>query len=179
MKNIYLVRHCAAAGQESTSILTNEGKQQALDLAEFLMDIDIELVVTSPYLRAIDTIKPFCEKLILKIETDERLKERILSTKDYVDWMDKLKETYTDLDLKFEGGESSIEAMNRGIEVIEEMKKRAEFNIVLVTHGALMSLVLKHFEDSFGFDDWKKISNPDIYHLLIDTNETIVRRIWK
>lgn len=179
MKNIYLIRHCKAAGQESTAALTNEGKQQALDLAEFLSDIDIELVVTSPYLRAIDTIKPYCKKMNLKIETDERLKERILSTQDYIDWMDKLKETYTDLDLKFEGGESSIEAMNRGIEVIEEIKKRTESNIVLVTHGVLMSLVIKFFEDSFGFNDWKKISNPDIYHILIETNETIVRRIWK
>lgn len=179
MKNIYLIRHCKATGQESTAALTNEGEQQAIELAEFLMDKDIEGVVCSPYLRAVATIKPFCERVNLTIEPDDRLQERVLSSEDYVDWMDKLKETYLNLDLKFEGGESSNEAMNRGMEVVEEITKRDESNIVVVTHGALMSLIIKFYDSSFGFDDWMSISNPDVYHLLMDSNETVVRRAWK
>lgn len=59
------------------------------------------------------------------------------------------------------------EAMIRGVAVIEELIQRPEMNFVVVTHGNLLTLILKHYDDSFGFEAWSRLSNPDIYELRI------------
>nr|WP_298787667.1 histidine phosphatase family protein [uncultured Marinococcus sp.] len=42
MKNLYIVRHCEALGQESDAPLTDEGLKQANDLAAFFKDLRVE-----------------------------------------------------------------------------------------------------------------------------------------
>lgn len=179
MKNIFVIRHCKAAGQEATAPLTELGVEQAQQLASVLDGYNVEYVVSSPYLRAVDTIKPFCDRHSLELNKDDRLIERVLSTKEMTDWMDKLAATYIDLDLKFEGGESSNEAMSRGVAVIGDILAQKETNIAVVTHGALMSLILKHFDPKIGFEEWKKLSNPDVYHVKIDESGVTINRIWE
>jgi len=165
MKRVYLVRHCKAKGQEPEAQLTDEGERQAERLAEYLSDKNINYIVSSPFERAMATIRPFSVKTSKKIHVDRRLSERVLSVENLPDWMEKLKETFSDLDLKLPGGESSREAMSRGVEVIEELFHRNEDHIVVVTHGNLMSLILKYFDDRIGFEEWRGLSNPDIYEL--------------
>lgn len=177
-KNIYLIRHCKAEGQEPEARLTSEGELQAIELSKLLSSLQIEFVVTSPYKRAVDTIGPFCDQANVPYLTDIRLEERVLSTNNMDDWMEKLKDTYVHLDLKYEGGESSLEAMDRGIQVVNEMIARPESNIALVTHGALMSLMLKHYLPEFGFEDWLKLTNPDVYRITIDEEAIHVTRIY-
>ncbi|WP_223068425.1 histidine phosphatase family protein [Paenibacillus caui] len=179
MKNIFLIRHCKAEGQDPSAKLTLEGEGQAQELASFLKNEGIELIITSPFRRAIETIMPLCKILSLSYTIEERLKERVLSTVDLVDWMDKLKLTYDNVDLKYKGGESSREAMNRGIEVINEIISGSNKNIAVVTHGALMSLILKHFDNNIGFEEWRKLSNPDVYKIRMEDKEKTIKRIWK
>jgi len=178
MKNIYLIRHCKAEGQEPEACLTREGEHQANVLAELLSSYSISLVISSPYKRAVDTIRPFCDLSHIPCITDTRLQERVLSSVPMVDWMDKLRETYIDLDLAYEGGESSNEAMKRGMQVIEELRLRPECNnVALVTHGALMSLILKAYEPDFGFEEWSNLKNPDVYQIAIEDHKTTISRI--
>jgi len=49
---LYLVRHCQATGQEPDAPLTPSGEHQAEQLAIFLQRFMIGRVVSSPYLRA-------------------------------------------------------------------------------------------------------------------------------
>ncbi len=182
MKYIYLVRHCKAIGQEPRAPLTDEGIQQSKRLAEFFEEMSIQRIYSSPYIRAYDTVKPLSNILNIIINTDERLIERVLSTNELDDWLNKLHETYINIDLKYEGGESSREAMSRGVSVINEILSKAESNVVIVTHGALMSLILRYYNNDFGFEEWKKLSNPDVYRLefnQIDNKEIKIERIWK
>src|SRR5690625_6007216 len=81
MKKIYFVRHCSADGQHKDSPLTIEGTRQAQLLSIFLTenDIPIDRIISSPYLRAVESIKPYAEKHGIDIEVDERLHERVLS----------------------------------------------------------------------------------------------------
>lgn len=113
----------------------------------------------------------------MEIEIDDRLSERILSTGDLPDWLNKLNETFEDLDLKFAGGESSKEAMNRIVNVVEEVWKSEAENTIIVTHGNLMSLLLKHYDHKVGFEEWKKLSNPDVY--LLNDQDGNVERVWR
>jgi len=179
MKRIYLVRHCQAAGQEAGAPLTAEGERQANQLAVFLADKQIEYIVSSPYLRAIRTVQPLGELLGLDIHIDDRLSERVLSTEVLDDWMKRYEETFTDYNLKFQGGESSAEATRRGMEVIGEITARPERTLLVVTHGGLLSLIIKHYVSEFGFGDWKRLTNPDVYELQIYASDTSIKRIWK
>jgi 2,3-bisphosphoglycerate-dependent phosphoglycerate mutase len=114
----------------------------------------------------------------IKIEIDERLKERVLCIIDLPDWLDKLKQTFSDVNLKFEGGESSFEAMNRIVNVIDEVLNGEPENIIIVTHGNLMSLLLRYYNNNFNFDCWKKLSNPDVFLIEFSGYSAIVERIW-
>ncbi|MFC4777323.1 histidine phosphatase family protein [Paenibacillus sp. GCM10023252] len=114
MKTIYLIRHCKATGQEPEAELTLEGQEQAKKLSEFLLHEQIELVYSSPYVRAINSIKPLCEYSKIPLHIDVRLSERILSSEDLPDWTDKLEQSFIDMNMKLPGGESSAEAALRG-----------------------------------------------------------------
>ena len=175
MKTVYLVRHCSATGQLPEAELSQAGRQQAKKLASFFKDQNIQHIISSPYIRAVDSIQPTAQCKNIPITIDERLTERALSSSNLPNWLELLEETFTDLDLKLDGGESSREATDRAIKVVNESPN----NCVLVTHGNLMSLILKHFDDSIGFQDWKSLSNPDVYMLTTVNNESAIEHLWK
>src|SRR5699024_2986772 len=105
MKNIYVVRHCQALGQDADAQLSNKGMEQAYELADFLLEYDINHIISSPYQRAIQSIKPFSNHLNIPIIEDIRLRERVLSSTNLSDWMNKLKITLNDMILSNEEGE--------------------------------------------------------------------------
>ncbi|KJD44852.1 2,3-bisphosphoglycerate-dependent phosphoglycerate mutase [Paenibacillus sp. RC73] len=178
MKKIYFARHAKATGQEPDARLTDEGIQQAEQLADFMENVGVEYIVSSPWERAVRTIQPLAERKQLQVYTDLRLQERVLSRVHLDHWMDVLKQTYLDEDLKLEGGESSREAADRGIQLVQELIERTEKTIIIVTHGALLSLLIRHYDSQFGFEEWKTLSNPDVYLLEIKEAEAQIRRVW-
>lgn len=177
-KNIYIVRHCEAKGQSSDSPLTEKGYIQANDLSDFLSDRMVDRIISSPFLRAIQTIEPFAKNKNIKIEMDNRLTERVLSSVLFSDWMNKLEMTFKDLDLKYEDGESSSEAMKRIVEVVNDIVTSSYENTIIVAHGGIISLLLHHYDNNFGFEQWKNLSNPDVYLLSISSEKTQIKRIW-
>lgn len=179
LKHIYLIRHCQASGQDPAARLTPEGHMQAKRLADFFAGIEVRKCVSSPFVRAVDTIRPLCEAKGLELALEERLRERVLSTLDLGDWLDKLQATYEDHDLKFTGGETTREAMARGTAVVAELLTQEEAEVIVVTHGALMSLILGHFEPEFGFEQWKQLSNPDVFRLdFLNQSFRGATRLW-
>ncbi|MCM3630824.1 histidine phosphatase family protein [Paenibacillus glycanilyticus] len=165
MKHLYIVRHCKAAGQEPDAPLTETGIQQAEELAEWFSNKEVDFILSSPFDRAYRTIFPLASRLGIEITLDNRLSERILSSENHADWREKLSKTYEDLDLCYEGGESSNAAMSRAVSVVVEALNSGKKNIVIVSHGNLISLLLKHFDRSIGFKEWEAMSNPDVFQL--------------
>lgn len=173
-KILYLVRHCQAEGQAPDARLTEEGKKQAEELVRFFDSKEIRHIISSPFTRAIDSVEPLADHLDLKIQIDDRLAERVLSSEDLPDWMERLEESFSDLDLKFAGGESGREATNRGVEVLAASPDKT----ILVTHGNMMGLFLKRIDESYSFEEWKKLSNPDVYEVKAVNGNTNVTRVW-
>ncbi|MFN6461760.1 MAG: histidine phosphatase family protein [Nostoc sp. DedVER02] len=99
LKTLYIVRHCQAVGQEPNAPLTSEGNLQAMALADLLFGLGIERVISSPFMRAYQSIAPLAERLSLSIETDNRLIERVLCATPLDDWRERLAESFTNLDL--------------------------------------------------------------------------------
>jgi predicted acetyltransferase/broad specificity phosphatase PhoE len=172
VKKIFLIRHCEAQGQPPEAALTETGFKQAVQLADLFTEISIDRIIASPYIRTVQTIEPLAERLNYEIETNDLLTERVLSSENLTDWLEKLKATFDDFDLKFKGGESSYEAVNRIVSVVEEVLNSEAQNTIIVTHGNLLSLLLNHYNNEFGFDDWRNLRNPDVF-LLVKADDKV------
>ncbi|TLS38136.1 histidine phosphatase family protein [Pseudalkalibacillus caeni] len=178
MKKLYIVRHCEAEGQEQEAPLTPTGRKQAEALADFLEPLNIDRIVSSPFLRALQSIEPLAIRIDEQMYLDDRLAERKLCDREIDDWLEKLKASFEDMDICLEGGESSNEAMDRVVEALEESIRTKDEHIVFVLHGNIMALLLKHFDPSFGFKEWKQLSNPDVFEVQLENGNASVSRIW-
>lgn len=176
-KTIYIVRHCSAEGQSPHADLTAEGIVQAEKLAEFFEELEVERVISSPFIRARRTAEPIADRKQIHIEEDSRLAERTLSTRAFEDWLLKLEDSFLDVHLKYEGGESSHEAMERVCNVVDELPDGSK--VALVTHGNLMTLLLKCYDERIGFQEWQALTNPDVYRVQLMDGNAHVERIWK
>jgi len=183
LKKIYFVRHCSADGQHKDSPLTIEGTRQAQLLSIFLTenDIPIDRIISSPYLRAVESIKPYAEKHGIDIEVDERLHERVLSNEPVDDWLEVLEHSFKDLNFNLPGGESANDTIERANQVLNNVFQDEDAtNVMLVTHGNLIALTLHQYDKNFGFDQWKELRNPDIYAVHYDKNGVdSVESIWR
>lgn len=179
MKTLYVVRHCKAEGQPASAALTPEGMQQAEALAAFLADKGVERIVSSPFLRARLSIEPLARRLRLEVQEDPRLGERVLASGDLPDWLERLRESFTDLDLRLPGGETSREAMARAAAAVDDALAAGAGTTVLVTHGNLMTLLLKRFDDRIGFAQWGALTNPDLFRLTFGDEGVQLERLWQ
>lgn len=177
-KQLYVVRHCQAEGQAPEAPLTEEGKRQADLLAGIFQDVKIDRIVSSPFVRAVETAKPLARLLGIDVERDERLAERVLAAGHMPDWLERLRDSFEDMDLIFEGGESSRTAMNRAVSAVQDILQDDVSSVVIFTHGALMTLLLKHFDERYGFAEWQQLTNPDVFLITVSPDRNEVKRIW-
>lgn len=178
LKVLYCIRHCAASGQEPDAPLTPEGYRQAGVLAAHLAGAGIGRIISSPYRRAQESAAPLAARLGLAVETDPRLKERVLSAGNRPDWYERLRESFADPDLRLPGGESGREATQRGLAAIHAALTGPAGTVAVVTHGNLLALILHHFTGDFGFAGWQQLSTPDVYRLAIGPDNPQVQRVW-
>ncbi|QED48541.1 histidine phosphatase family protein [Cytobacillus dafuensis] len=178
MKTIYFIRHAQAEGQPITANLTKKGKEQANSLVPFFKNKEIDRIYSSPFKRAVDTIGPLAESRGLQIIEDDRLGERVLSSLNLEDWQDKLKKSFEDLNLAFEGGESNNSAMARAASMLKMIIQSDDNHIILVSHGNLTTLMLRYFNECFGFEQLMELSNPDVFEIVVVNEKATLRRIW-
>lgn len=182
LKKIYFVRHCIADGQHKDSPLTTVGIRQAHLLSVFLtkQNITIDKVISSPYLRAVESIKPFAGVIKKDIQIDERLQERILSNEPVDDWIDVLEHSFNDHDFTLPGGESANDAKKRANKVLEMINSDDNItNALIVSHGNLLALLFQQYDKNFGFKQWKELSNPDVYAVTLKNGDTSFECLWR
>jgi 2,3-bisphosphoglycerate-dependent phosphoglycerate mutase len=174
---LYLVRHCQATGQEPDAPLTELGRQQAISLADWLGEVPIGHIISSPFTRAVQSITPLSNRLGLVVKKDDRLVERVLSPVPLDNWREILAKTFVDLDLSFKGGESSRTAMMRGVTVVDRAIQQTTSPAIIVTHGNLMALILKHFDEQIGYAEWERLQNPDVYCIQFSSEGACIERV--
>jgi isoleucyl-tRNA synthetase len=154
--NYYVVRHGEANSNvedifdckdAETNHLTEKGKGQVLDLIKDLKGLNIDLIVSSPFLRTRETSQIISEMLGVKVITDERLREGDVGI--YNGW--KIKDylekhangTFLKLDFRPEGGETHQEIQNRMMSAVCEYEKKLQGkNILFVSHGGPCRMVI-------------------------------------
>lgn len=165
VRTLVLVRHCQATAQHPDASLTDAGVGQAQRLAEFLADYPVEVIVTSRYTRARQTIEPYAAMAGLPIHRDHRLNERVLSSESLTDWEELVRRSFDDPDLSAPGGESAAGVLGRADAALKDILDRDHGLPLVVTHGNLMALLLHSVDATFGYQGWKSLTNPDVYLL--------------
>jgi 2,3-bisphosphoglycerate-dependent phosphoglycerate mutase len=178
MVEIVLVRHASSSGQWPDAALSPEGFLQAEALRDLLAEFRLERIISSPFRRALQTIEPFCRQAGLEAEIDPRLAECSLGGVDLPDWREQLRRSFDDLDHCPAGGESGRAAQERARAMIRAASEGGR-RCALITHGRLLALMLKWVAPAFSYDDWSRLTNPDVFVLrLPPAGPSSFRRVW-
>jgi len=180
---IYFVRHAESIyveGTERSRSLSEKGMADALTIKDILKTEEIDYFISSPYERAIETIRPTAIEYLNDIKIEEDLRERNIGIFSSISFKEAKRQVYEDIHYAFPLGESTLIAQKRSVKVMEDILETYEGKkIVIGTHGDIMALMMNHFDKQYGFDFWQSTSMPDIYKLSFEEkklkNST---RIW-
>ena len=150
---------------------------------ELLKTEEINIVISSPYKRAVQTVEGIADYFDkeIEIEIEDDFRERILTTVPTEDFMLAISKVWEDYNFSWEGGESNIVAQKRGVNITFRILDRyQDKNIVIGTHGNIMALIMNYFDNKYDFTFWKNLDIPDIYKLTFDGRELKdVKKLWK
>jgi 2,3-bisphosphoglycerate-dependent phosphoglycerate mutase len=181
MAELLLVRHCASTGQAPEASLTPDGASDAAALAERLIQLGCDAVVSSPYRRAIDTIAPFATCRGLDIAIDERLAERRLEGVPSPHWLDHVRRSFDNESYRAPGGETLAEARARGLAALAGIASWRHIRPAVVTHGNLLSSLLRSVDPHWGFEQWRALGNPELFSIEIAAERLVAfeRVVWR
>ncbi len=154
---VYFIRHGESEAneknihQDNTPALSKRGQRQALQVAERLKDVPLELIIASPFVRTIQTAEAIGNALSLPVETDPlfveikrpteiegkvktdpsamELKERILNNWHVPDWRHSDEENFFDF-------------KQRGLRAINYLETLNHQEIAVVSHGEFIRMLL-------------------------------------
>ncbi len=174
MTKFYFVRHgqstanAALIVADSTALLTDDGIEQAKRTGKELKDINIKLIVTSPYIRAQQTAETIAGEIgipVTNIEIVEELKERFLG-----ECEGKLKdmesERFFEIDTErgFESQKILVLRMKKALNIISKSVNCIDGGVVVVGHaisGFYLRQVAKGFTNVSDFEDYHHMNNAD------------------
>lgn len=137
--------------------LTELGKEQAKALAEKMTDKNIDVIIASPMMRAMQTAGAVSLATGIPVIMDERLREH-----DYgaFEGVDRSKEEYWaqkfQFAAKFPKGESVLQLAHRVYSLLEDVKKTyPDKTVLLVCHGGVSRMIKTYFED---------MTNDEFFH---------------
>ncbi len=179
-KNFYIFRHGESTfnlagrvqGCTDMSVLTAKGRRQAADTAEILKNRNIEIIISSPLKRAVETGNIVAEKIHVPLNIDRRFTEvniGIIEGLLYDEVLEKYGELYNrwrnadceDETFCFPGGESKQTVRKRIFEALNHYAEQTDYrNIAVSGHGIILKQSLKALGTEI--DD---IPNGSVIHL--------------
>lgn len=161
MTIIYFVRHAEpnyANHNDRLRELTEKGLQDRKLVTEFLRDKEIDVILSSPYKRSIDTIKEFADQEGYAIHTIEEFRERKVDSEWIEDFTSFAKQQWADFNYKRLDGETLGEVQNRNICALNEvLTKYPNQNIVIGSHGTALSTIINYYDSKFGYEAFEEI----------------------
>lgn len=161
MTTIYFVRHAEPNYEnhdDRTRELSPKGMEDRKLVTKFLSDKRVDVVLSSPYKRAIDTVGEFAESQNLAIRTVEDFKERRVDSEWIEDFLSFSKAQWEDFNYKLSDGECLREVQERNICalncVLEEYKDRT---IAVGSHGTALSTIVNYYDRRFGYREFERI----------------------
>lgn len=171
---LYFVRHAEPNydnHNDALRELSSKGLEDRKLVTEFLKDKGINMALSSPYKRAIDTIKDFTDLVAIDIEIIDEFRERKVDGGWIEDFNEFTKNQWNDFSFKLSDGECLQEVQERNVSALKNvLEKYKGKNIVIGCHGTALSTILNYFDNSFGYEDFKRIKNkmPWIVEFIFD-----------
>ena len=175
MTRLILVRHAQSAPDpslpEGEFPLSEIGRRQAADLAPVLAELGVDALASSPYIRAVDTLRPYAAATGLPIAVDEDLRERALGK-----WLDDVAQVeaavarmHADLDFRLEGGETGHACLARfEVALARMVESHPGRTIAVASHGGVLSHLLARHDGDLAGEFWRRIRNPHLFVFDVD-----------
>ncbi|GAF13966.1 phosphoglycerate mutase family 2 [Bacillus sp. JCM 19046] len=183
MTSIIFVRHAHSTytADERNRPLSAEGFQAALNVKNVLEAVRIDRFVSSPYLRAVQTIQVAANARGMEIEEIELFKERLLAGAPVDDFNHAIQKVWEDETFAWPGGESNQAAQARGVFALKQiLNTYAGEQIVIGSHGNLIALIMNALDSTYSYDFWKRLTMPDVYKLdFVGEQLDAVTRLWR
>ena len=168
MTTVYFVRHA------ESDITVRDGRSRPLTLkgmtdrhlvTEFLADKEIDVILSSPFKRAMDTISEFAEAKHLPIITVEDFRER-KSDADHLsgnrsdEFWSFIEHQWADFRFTLSDGECLFVVQQRNIRALEDtLRQYPNQNLVVGTHGTALSTIINYYDCSYGYTDFMAMVN--------------------
>jgi len=137
--------------------LTDLGKDQAKLLAEKVKEYNIDVIIASPMMRAMQTAGAVSIATGIPVIMDDRLREHDYGSFEGADrnsdeyWAQKYQ-----FAAKFPKGESVLQLAQRVYNLLDDVKKTyPDKNVLLVCHGGVSRMIKTYFED---------MANDEFFH---------------
>ena len=176
MKVIW-IRHAEpdfAYSDDATRPLTEKGRSDSKALVTVFNDEAIHAIYASPYIRAIETVKPLADALGITVQTIDDLRERKITDHWIDDFDGFVKKQWQDFSYHLANGESLAVVQKRNIAVLMGlMKRHSDQTIVIGTHGTSLSTIIQYFEPDFGLQDFLALKDKMPLVIEMTFNECI------
>lgn len=161
--------------------LSAEGFIDAEKISKLLEKENIDIVLSSPYKRAVQTVEGVAKSIGQEVILKDDFKERKLAEQSVDDFDHAISRVWEDPTFSWGGGESNVIAQKRGVKAVTAVLQAYECKtLVIGTHGNLMALIMNHFNSDYDFNFWKNLDMPDIYKLTFEGTILVkVERIWQ
>jgi 2,3-bisphosphoglycerate-dependent phosphoglycerate mutase len=180
LSEVVLVRHATPFVPERGGpddyhrSLTDGGFEQAVRLTAELVAMRPVAVLSSPYLRAVQTVEPTARALGMAVRTRQDLREWDSGFEPGPDFVRHHADSWADPQFARPGGESLQQLSHRAITALVSVaRKHAGQTVIIGSHGTFISRALI----GFGVElDWRPFSRampmPAIYRLSVSEQGT-------
>lgn len=161
MTELYFIRHCEPNYEnhdDLTRELSPKGQADTRLVTEYLRGKQIDVVLSSPFKRAVDTVKPFADSAGLAVVTMDGLRERRIDSGWIPDFEGFARKQWADFSYKLSDGDSLGEVQGRMTACIEKILAEYEGRRVAVgSHGTALSVLVHTLRPSFGYEGFSRI----------------------
>lgn len=161
LTTVYFVRHAQPNYENHDDMLrelTAKGLEDRKLVTRFLADKNVDVVLSSPFHRSIDTIRHFANSKGLEITIIEDFRERRIDSVWIEDFNGFCKKQWEDFTYKLSDGESLSEVQERNISALNQvLKDYAGKTIVVGSHGTALSTIVNYYDNSFRHAEFEKI----------------------
>jgi 2,3-bisphosphoglycerate-dependent phosphoglycerate mutase len=179
MTTIFFVRHAEPdfnVHDDFSRPLTAKGQADTWLVAEFLREHGVEVVLSSPFKRAVETVLPFARRVGLEVREIADFRERKVADEWILPFKEFTEKQWADWDYRLENGESLNEVQARNIAALNGvLREFAGKTIVIGTHGTALSTIVHYFDDTYGFEGFAAMKRifPWVVKMTFDGNSFV------
>jgi len=181
MTKVYFIRHAesdTSVRDERLRPLTEKGLRDCVLVTDFLWDKEINAVLSSPFIRSVDTVADFARLAGIEIEIIEDFRERKNVWRD--DFASFAEKQWMDFSYTEAGNENLKDTQGRNIVALNNALKRfGGKNIVIGTHGTALSVIINYYDNTYSFDDFMAMVSIMPWIVVMEFDDTCCMNIEK